>query len=549
MSRDDRRQVALQEKVRSLQTAAQLSRGRADETVVAEAERVCSQADRRLAFGGNAVVVALAGATGSGKSTTFNALSKTTLATTGVRRPTTSSVLGASWADDEHPQSEMDEVLSWLEVPNRHAITGGDPTLGGLVLLDLPDHDSTQLAHRLEVDRLVKLVDVFVWVVDPQKYADAALHDSYLRPLADHAANMLVVLNQADRVPASELPRMLKDLRRLLDSEGLRDAELLAASAATGEGMEAIRHRLAKIAKDKRAAGRRLETDIARAASALAAQTGMSDEPDIEHGTLQGLTRDLADAAGAETVTEAVKNAWRRRGAKATGWPVVSWAAGLRPDPLKRLHLDHLPELTASSGRNKELAPTSEQRTSLPHLGGVARSRIDAAVRRVSDDASRGLPEGWADAVTQAAQSSQRQLPDDLDRAIASTDLKMNSGNGWWWLIRVLQWILIVALVVGVGWLGLNYALAYFQFPLLPLPHWHRLPIATWLALGGLGGGILLALLSRIFVEWGARAKAAAARRALQHQIETVCRAEITQPVEAVLADHRRVRESLGAIR
>ena len=68
------------------------------------------------------------------------------------------------------------------------------------MLLDLPDHDSTELSHRLEVDRLVQLVDVLVWVVDPQKYADAALHDRYLKPLAGHADVMMVVLNQADRL-------------------------------------------------------------------------------------------------------------------------------------------------------------------------------------------------------------------------------------------------------------------------------------------------------------------------------------------------------------
>ena len=49
--------------------------------------------------------------------------------------------------------------------------------LAGLVLLDLPDHDSTVAAHRIEVDRLVALVDLLVWVLDPQKYADAAVHE------------------------------------------------------------------------------------------------------------------------------------------------------------------------------------------------------------------------------------------------------------------------------------------------------------------------------------------------------------------------------------
>ena len=57
----------------------------------------------------------------------------------------------------------------------------------GVVLLDLPDHDSTEVSHHLEVDRIVKLADLLVWVLDPQKYADAAVHDRYLAPLASHA--------------------------------------------------------------------------------------------------------------------------------------------------------------------------------------------------------------------------------------------------------------------------------------------------------------------------------------------------------------------------
>ena len=47
---------------------------------------------------------------------------------------------------------------------------------------------------------MVELVDLLVWVADPQKYADAALHDGYLRPLAGHGDAMVVVLNQADRL-------------------------------------------------------------------------------------------------------------------------------------------------------------------------------------------------------------------------------------------------------------------------------------------------------------------------------------------------------------
>ena len=65
----------------------------------------------------------------------------------------------------------------------------GEPTdepagsLDGLVLLDLPDFDSREMSHRSEAERVLELVDVFVWVTDPQKYADALLHDEYVRQL------------------------------------------------------------------------------------------------------------------------------------------------------------------------------------------------------------------------------------------------------------------------------------------------------------------------------------------------------------------------------
>src|SRR3712207_1359172 len=137
-------------------------------------------------LGLEATVVALAGPTGAGKSTLFNALAGRPLVREGVTRPTTSTATAAVWGAPDGG------LLDWLEVPSRHTLDGGGPE--GLVLLDLPDFDSVEISHRLEVDRLVRLVDLLVWVVDPQKYADASLHEQYLRPLARHAAAMLVVL-------------------------------------------------------------------------------------------------------------------------------------------------------------------------------------------------------------------------------------------------------------------------------------------------------------------------------------------------------------------
>ncbi|BFO21621.1 hypothetical protein SHKM778_80090 [Streptomyces sp. KM77-8] len=96
-----------------------------------------------------------------------------------------------------------------------------DERLRGLVLVDLPDHDSAAVQHREQVDRVLGLVDAVIWVVDPEKYADAMLHERYLRPMAAHAEVMFVVLNQTDRLPGEAADQVLDDLRRLLDEDGI----------------------------------------------------------------------------------------------------------------------------------------------------------------------------------------------------------------------------------------------------------------------------------------------------------------------------------------
>lgn len=528
--------------VRELATAAELSAGRAADDVVQQARQVVANVDQRLAFSGDATVVALAGATGSGKSSTFNAISQTTLARADVRRPTTSKAMAGIWA--ESIDEGYSELLSWLDVPERNLIPNPAKELHGLVLLDLPDHDSTESAHRMEVDRLVQLVDVFIWVVDPQKYADAALHDHYLRPLARHADVMIVALNQADRVGDDERQRILKDLRGLLDAEGLEQAQLVAISAKTGLGIEELRSRLAGVVKNKTAVANRLASDVISCAETLRGQTGAGEIPKVRRDTVEALSAQIATASGQDTVVAAVHDAAVRRGTLATGWPFVAWVQKLRPDPLKRLHLDKV----ALPGMGKELAPSKEQRSSLPTMGSVARAAVDSAVRSLEEEASAGLPRGWAEAVREAARRNSRTLPDDLDRAIARTDFRMSDGTGWQWIFRVLQWLLLVAVVVGGGWLLADLLLAYLQFPPLPAWRWHRLPLPTWLLLGGVAGGVVLSLLAKVFVHVGTGAKARQASKNVRHAIAEVTQQRVLAPVQEELGRYRQVREALDKI-
>ncbi len=530
-------------RVRALGKAADLCDGRVDPDPVAEARRVVTQTDRRLAVSGAATVVALAGATGSGKSSTFNALTGTDLATVGVRRPTTSTALACSFGEDS-----AEELLDWLGIPRRHALEA-DPRLAagldGLVLLDLPDHDSTEVAHRMEVDRLVQLVDMLVWVVDPQKYADAALHERYLKPLASHAGVMMVVLNQVDTLTPEQKDQCLRDLRRLLASEGLEAVEVLGVSARTGEGLDELRARLGRRVADKRAAARRLAADVEESAARLLRASGEQKQAGLSSASVDALTTQLAQAAGVPVVVEAVDQAWRLRGGLATGWPVLAWLAKFKPDPLRRLHLDRL----GAGGRRREIDPAGVGRTSLPATTGVQKARVDTAVRALADAASAGLGRGWVDAVRAAARSGEGQLSDALDRAVAGTDLDLSGHRRWWQAVRVLQWVLVAAVVAGLLWLGSAFVLAYLRLPPLPDVLWWNLPAPTVLTLGGVLAGLLVAALSRIGVVVGARRRARRARSALRRSVAAVADRLVVEPVRVEQQRYEDARSALQRAR
>jgi GTP-binding protein EngB required for normal cell division len=532
----------LVERVRALREATELCAGRVSDEVVAEAERVMAQTDRRLATSGGATVVALAGATGSGKSSMFNALSGTNLAAVGVRRPTTSAALACSWGDDA-----AEELLDWLQVPRRHALEP-DPAmasaLDGLVLLDLPDHDSTELSHRMEVDRLVQLVDMLIWVVDPQKYADAALHDRYLIPLATHADVMMVVLNQADRLTPAERDQCLRDLRRLLTAEGIDGVDVLAVSAVTGDGMDELRNKLAKAVAEKKAAARRLAADVGAVGGRLASASGTIKTAPISKQSIDGMNRRLAEAAAVPVVTEAVGKAWRLRGGLATGWPVLAWVAKFKPDPLRRLHLDRL----GAGRKQKEIDPARVGRTSLPATSGVQKARVDAAIRALADETADGLNRGWADAIKRAARASEGILADALDRAVASTDLDLAAHRKWWQAVRVLQWLLLAGVVCGFAWLGAAFVLAYLQLPPLPDVTWWGFPAPTVLTVGGVLAGLLVAGLARIGIEVGARRRSRHAARALRRSIGKVSEELVLEPVQAERERYEKARVALERV-
>ena len=524
-----------------LEQAVTASRGRVDERVVGDAQAVVDRALGRLRLSAEHTVVALAGATGSGKSSTFNALTGIELSAVGVRRPTTSWASACVWGSEGAP-----ELLEWLGIPPRHQVTRDsllstgreDPQLQGVVLLDLPDHDSTEVSHHLEVDRLVQLADLLVWVLDPQKYADAAIHDRYLAPLETHRDVMIVVLNQIDLVPEARRDSMVADVRRLLDADGLTGVPVLPLSAREGWGVDELRDAIAKRVAAKKATRQRLEADVRAAAARLRQVTGEGKARGLAKDRVAALDDAFAEAAGVPTVVRAVADSTRLRATRATGWPVTSWFSRLKPDPLKRLHLD-----LGSAGK----ALTGTARTSVPQATQVQRARVDTEVRALADQVSEGLARPWAASVRHASTARLDDLGDRLDKALAGTDLGPTRIPAWAGFVRVLQWLLILTAVVGGVWLGLLAFGAYLQIDNVPTPEVGGFALPTLMVLGGIVAGLLLALLCRVLVGLTARRRARAADRRLRQAISEVSQELVVEPVEAELAAYSTVRTGLDA--
>ncbi|MDP4506035.1 YfjP family GTPase [Nonomuraea turcica] len=559
---------SLDSRLAALLEAASLGEGRLAEQVVSGARAVAERAGVRRSLSIDHTVAALAGATGSGKSSLYNALAGEDLAAVGVTRPTTSTAQAATW-DGQGAGS----LLDWLEIPQRHAAgSTAHPDLSGLVLLDLPDHDSIRLSHRLEVDRLVEMVDLLVWVVDPQKYADAALHERYLRPLAGHREVTVVVLNQVDRLPPQAVDRCVRDLRRLLDDDGLEGVPVLAVSARTGTGLAELRsligdrvaHRKAwsaRLAADVTAAADHLATDPAtsRAAAARSGADAAGRRGESGRGKRAAewdwaLTAALSEAAGVPLVVEAVAKGHRHRAIVATGWPVTRWARRFRPDPLRRLRIGSIAPPRGSAGRASRELPGKQAgevvgRTSVPAASAVQRAQVETAIRDIGDAAAEGLPGPWAAAVRQAARSRSEDLADAVDRVVATASVDATRRPRWWLAVNALQWLVFAGVVAGALWLGVLFGMDYLRLPQPPLPTVAEVPWPTVLLAGGALAGVLTALLSRVVAWAGGRRRARRTARVLRAAIGQVGKEHVLDPVEEELDRYARFTNALSRAR
>lgn len=518
-------------RVAALDEAVGLARGRLPDDALARAQEVVDRAGRRLALSGEHTVVALAGATGSGKSSLLNALADAPIAVPGVTRPTTGEPVALVVPARSEPSADgVDELLDWLDVGQRHV--AASPALResatGLVLLDLPDHDSVVTEHRAVAERLYDRVDLLVWVVDPQKYADAALHTRYLRGLREHASVVVLVLNQADRLTPDEQRAMLADLRRLAVEDGLGGATVLAASAATGDGIAELRELLAEAARRRLAATQRLTADARAAAQTLVTACGAPPNPRREAAARGALVQAWGTAAGIDEVTDAVRRSTRRSARAATGWPVTRWVAQLRPDPLRRL------------GLGRASAPDDLVRSSRQPPAAGARAAAVIALRGYVDAATAGAPDAWVLAARSRAASV--DLDDVLDRTVVRVPVTRSRTPWSWRALAFLQWILLVVAGAGLVWLLLLAGMGLLKLPQPETPMRWGIPVPTLLLVGGVLAGLLVAGLGRLVGRLAGRRRAAGVRRRLERSVVAAVDEHVVGPVAAELDALARCR-------
>ncbi|MEW2254645.1 GTPase [Streptomyces sp. NPDC047869] len=516
----------LRSRLDALRELVGLSRARLDTRTLAEAGRVLDEAAARRKLSGGHTVVAIAGATGSGKSQLFNALAGVAISETGVRRPTTAAPIACSWSDGAAG------LIDRLGIPGRLRrrplqSAEAEGQLRGLVLVDLPDHDSAAVEHREQVDRILKLVDAVIWVVDPEKYGDAMLHERYLRPMAGHAEVMFVVLNQVDRLPGEAADQVLDDLRRLLDEDGVAlgefgepGATVLALSALTGDGVGELREVLGHFVMERGAAARRVAADLDAAAAQLRPVYATGRRVGLSEEAREEFAARLADAVGATAAGEAAERAWLRNANRACGTP---WL---------RLWRWYQSRGGPSTGRMAVRHQADEEAT--------ARQRVEQAVRTVSDRASAGLPTPWAQAVREAAVRGSHGLSEALDDLAARAGLPPGRPPrpGWWPVAVLIQAAMTLLQVVGGLWLVGQ--IAGVMAPNLGVP--------VLLMVCGIVGGP--------FVEWGCRMAARGparrygqdAERRLREAAASCGRARVLDPLAAELLRYREVREQYGRV-
>ena len=367
-------------------------------------------------------LIVVGGSTGAGKSTLLNSLVGSIVSPAGVLRPTTRAPVLAF-----HPHD-----VEWFEgarvLPGLPRSTGGEAQPGtlqlvptaslpqGLALLDSPDIDSVLAENRALAGQLLAAADGWLFVTTAARYADAVPWE-FLRAARDRGTALSLVLNRVPEDAGREVPA---HLRRMLQDEGLPDADVLVVPETTladdgllpAPALAPARAWLDDLAADAQARAALVRRTLRGALASLPARAAAVEAAAVEQLSAAAELRAEADAAYAEAGREV--EAALRSGSLLRGEVLARWHEVVGTGDVMRAL-----ESRVGWARDRLRSLVSGRPADDDELRATVENRVEAVVRAAAERAAERTARAWRERV---AGRSLLEGTTGLDRASAELE-------------------------------------------------------------------------------------------------------------------------------
>ena len=248
----------------------------------------------------------------------------------------------------------------------------------------------------------------------------------------------------------------------------------------------------------------------------------------VPSGPAATLTSAFAKASGVAAATETLNGARERRAGSYIGWPPGRLAARLRG-----------------------AGPTSRKllKSDAADVAQAQRPEIDNSITVFADEVGGSLPEPWSRTVREAARSRAGEAQAALGAAVAQGLPSRDKVTGWWRLIALVQWLLMLLTVAGLVWIVLILSLhgSHKSSSLISdtsLVPWLAVMVVALLLLGW-----LIESWCQNMVVLAADREREQANQAIMSRVAAVTSDLVLAPTGRELAEYERFRTELAAAR